>query len=320
MVNAALPWRVSSISSPMLLADTPRDTPRDTSETDQAGWDIPEASYLTSVEAHGFSGKETRRDCHSMFLFGLSLDTRCLVGMFPSLSTRVSKASSICNHVWRIALIIGNTIRVSSFLSTAEVSQSGPTTFHQQGRMLFVLSEDSASLELPDEEHRQLLEQAVKNILYIDVTEFTYAQILDGLPTEKSVRDSFSWPKDHPALTASHEELCPGFIDKARKFRAELHSSQLRFQSQPLLAFQDESVDSRAFHSGAVRLSGQFPFGEIRPEGRMSSSHTRDAIKPSPVASLSCLRVLPHLSQQVRKENLTNATSAWLRAKCHRLA
>jgi hypothetical protein len=92
--------------------------------------------------------------------------------------------------------------------------------------------DDSASLELLDVEHRQILGQAVKNILNTDVAEFTYAQILDGLPTEKSVRESFSYVEDHPAGTANHDELCPGFIDKARKFRAEFQSSQLRFHSQ----------------------------------------------------------------------------------------
>ncbi|KAF7563632.1 hypothetical protein G7046_g454 [Stylonectria norvegica] len=114
--------------------------------------------------------------------------------------------------------------------------------------------EDSQGLELLDEDHRKPLDRAVSNLLGTDIAEFTYAQILDGLPTEKSLRESFAVVKDHPVYTKHHAEICPGFLDKARKFRAQFTTDQLRFQSKPLIAFQDAPSKSNAFQLRLIEL------------------------------------------------------------------
>ena len=59
------------------------------------------------------------------------------------------------------------------------------------------------SLDLLDNEHKRTFKQALMNILMIDVAEFAYAQILDGLPTEQSLNDPMSTWKDTPSTNSS---------------------------------------------------------------------------------------------------------------------
>jgi hypothetical protein len=90
---------------------------------------------------------------------------------------------------------------------------------------------ETESLDLLDQMHRRALEQAVRNILGTDVAETAYAQILDGLPTEQSLMDSYTFQEnDHPVFALKHVDVCPGFVDKARQFRSEFDPSQLRYQ------------------------------------------------------------------------------------------
>jgi hypothetical protein len=70
----------------------------------------------------------------------------------------------------------------------------------------------------------------VRNVLNTDLAERIYGQILDGLPTEEAIEESYRWIEDHPVHTTSHAELCSGYIDQARQFRAAFDLSELRFQ------------------------------------------------------------------------------------------
>jgi hypothetical protein len=79
------------------------------------------------------------------------------------------------------------------------------------------------SLDLLDDDHEQTLRRALDNILSTDVSEFAFAQILDGLPTTQSFRDSFFYLSTHPVFELDHSKLCDGFIDKARHFRAQFN-------------------------------------------------------------------------------------------------
>lgn len=67
------------------------------------------------------------------------------------------------------------------------------------------------------------------NILMTAVAEFTYAQILDGLPTEQSLNDPYVYMKGHPAHELEHKELCKGYLDKTREFRSRFNPSSLLF-------------------------------------------------------------------------------------------
>lgn len=83
------------------------------------------------------------------------------------------------------------------------------------------------NLDILDEVHKSTFGQALMNILSTDVAEFTYAQILDGLPTEDSLREGYPWMEGHPVNELEHQQLCAGFIDKAREFRIQFDLSQL---------------------------------------------------------------------------------------------
>lgn len=80
-----------------------------------------------------------------------------------------------------------------------------------------------------DAEHKATFRQALMRLLSTPLAEFTYAQILDGLPTEQSFRDSYYFMHRHPVYELGHTELCKGFLKKARDFRAKFNPSDLRF-------------------------------------------------------------------------------------------
>lgn len=70
--------------------------------------------------------------------------------------------------------------------------------------------------------HRDILAQTIKNTIATELAIFTYAQIVDGLPTA-----DVAWDRRYPGLHGDHiiddmhEELCPGAMEKAREFYAE---------------------------------------------------------------------------------------------------
>ena len=87
-----------------------------------------------------------------------------------------------------------------------------------------------ASLDMLDEEHLQTFRRALLNVLSTHVAEFTYAQIIDGLPTEESLAESYAAMLDHPVHVLKHAELCEGFLDRARELRSEMDMSMFSFE------------------------------------------------------------------------------------------
>ncbi|KAK5999097.1 hypothetical protein PT974_01485 [Cladobotryum mycophilum] len=113
-------------------------------------------------------------------------------------------------------------------------------------------SADVASINIIDSDHRQPFERALMRILQTEIAEHTYAEILDGLPTEQSYRE-FSYPlQGHPSL--SHTQLCPGVREKACEFRSGFDITSLRFSIPLLLAFQGTALGSRSFHLRLIEL------------------------------------------------------------------
>lgn len=69
-----------------------------------------------------------------------------------------------------------------------------------------------------DSDHLDCLNLAMSNLLQSEATEFTLAQIVDGLPTHLSFAEShYGAPLGHPVR--EHEDLCPDALDKTREFR-----------------------------------------------------------------------------------------------------
>ncbi|KAF7563701.1 hypothetical protein G7046_g391 [Stylonectria norvegica] len=116
---------------------------------------------------------------------------------------------------------------------------------------------DSRKLESPDalcQRFSQPFLQALSNILATDVAEFTYAQILDGLPTVQSLTESFSYIRGHPVLEMNHAGLCEGYLEKARDFRSQFDPSHLRFEPSLLDAFQKTTPGSKTFNLRLIEL------------------------------------------------------------------
>lgn len=89
---------------------------------------------------------------------------------------------------------------------------------------------ETHSPEHLDPDHLDALRLALSNLLATDVAEFTYAQIIDGLPTTWSFYDFHSLydTDDHPAQL--HENLCEGVMDRVYKFRSAFDPLSLRFE------------------------------------------------------------------------------------------
>ncbi|KAK1766304.1 hypothetical protein QBC33DRAFT_579124 [Phialemonium atrogriseum] len=92
------------------------------------------------------------------------------------------------------------------------------------------------------------------NILTTELAEFTYAQILDGLPTQQAIFDSCQWIHDHPTCQLKHEKLCDGFLEKAREFRSHFDPSTLVFGKDVLAAFQKSQPGSKEFNLRLIEL------------------------------------------------------------------
>lgn len=83
-----------------------------------------------------------------------------------------------------------------------------------------------------DQNHREALDQAVKNVLSTDIALATFAQIIDGLPLS-----DVAWDTRGTKLTPQHPinlhtQLCPGTLDKARAYRERFSLDLLFFKPE----------------------------------------------------------------------------------------
>ena len=87
-----------------------------------------------------------------------------------------------------------------------------------------------SGLRVLDEGRAQTFRQALTNILSTEIAESTYAQILDGLPTKQSIIDCCGNSVfDHPVWEMEHQDICEGYLEKARRLRSQFDLSTLRF-------------------------------------------------------------------------------------------
>ncbi|KAG7418060.1 hypothetical protein Forpe1208_v004276 [Fusarium oxysporum f. sp. rapae] len=114
--------------------------------------------------------------------------------------------------------------------------------------------ETPTNLDVLDDEHRKVLDRAVRNVLSTEVAELVYAQILDGLPTEKSLRDSSDYVQDHPVHSIQHTKICPGYVEKAREFRNQFDLLQLQLNFKTIKAFEDALPGSEQFNLRLIEL------------------------------------------------------------------
>ncbi|KAK8030214.1 hypothetical protein PG993_011505 [Apiospora rasikravindrae] len=82
-------------------------------------------------------------------------------------------------------------------------------------------------------EHRDLLTRAIGRVVSTEIAEVTYAQLLDGLPLAEVAFESNYDPlhNKHP-IRQVHQQLCPGIMEEARKFRDEFKLETLQFDAK----------------------------------------------------------------------------------------
>lgn len=76
-------------------------------------------------------------------------------------------------------------------------------------------------------EHLQPLRRALINFLSAPISEFTYAQIIDGQPTSAVYGTAHNFVDGLSVF--EHDELCPGSIAKTRAFRSDFNVLDLQF-------------------------------------------------------------------------------------------
>ncbi|KAK4644199.1 hypothetical protein QC761_302720 [Podospora bellae-mahoneyi] len=109
-------------------------------------------------------------------------------------------------------------------------------------------------------EHRTHLVRAISIVLSTELALFTYAlftyaQIIDGLPTGEVAWDVRSplLQGEHP-LATEHEELCPGAMEKAREVCPKWDTEMLRFSLQVLNAYQEAAPGSKLFATRLIEM------------------------------------------------------------------
>ncbi|RGP78981.1 hypothetical protein FLONG3_2887 [Fusarium longipes] len=174
----------------------------------------------------------------------------------------------------------------------------------------------TTNLSILDEDHRQILDRAIRNILSTEVAELTYAQILDGLPTEDSLWDGFDFVEDHPVQTIEHDEICPGFLEKARELRGQFQFDRLHLEPkviQTMKHFQSELVGSDGFHLRLIELVAIacHEIGAYAYDLDQGGVESRRFCEPPPTAF--CHRAYRYLEQYPR--GLANVAGYWAESK-----
>ena len=85
---------------------------------------------------------------------------------------------------------------------------------------------------ITSDHHREVLDQAIRNVLSTKLAKFTYAQIIDGLPTA-----DVAWDRRLPGIMGEHiiddhETLCPGALEKAEKYHQTWDPKILKFDPE----------------------------------------------------------------------------------------
>ncbi|KAK5993040.1 hypothetical protein PT974_06467 [Cladobotryum mycophilum] len=109
-------------------------------------------------------------------------------------------------------------------------------------------------LDRLDAEHHAIFTRAINNVLSTELAVFTYAQIVDGLPTEDVAYDA-RYPGlfgEHPIN--EHENLCPGAMEKARELCKAWKPEMLSFNPELVNSFQQAAPGSKEFETRLIEL------------------------------------------------------------------
>lgn len=93
------------------------------------------------------------------------------------------------------------------------------------------MTDTPSNVSVLDAAHAAAFQQTLTRILSSHVAEFTFSEILDGLPTEESYLDFHLRIAGHPVFELKHTSICPGVVQRIRKFREAFDPLTLSFSS-----------------------------------------------------------------------------------------
>lgn len=95
---------------------------------------------------------------------------------------------------------------------------------------------------------------AMRNVLSTKLAQFTYAQIIDGLPIE-----DVAWDQRIPAVYGNHPiehhpELCPGALEFALEYKDKLDFELLSFPRELTTKYVQSTPGSKVFNTRLIEL------------------------------------------------------------------
>ncbi|CEI61018.1 unnamed protein product [Fusarium venenatum] len=100
-----------------------------------------------------------------------------------------------------------------------------------------------------DKDRRDASFRALSNMISTDIAEQTYAQILDGLPTEDSLLEGSPYIEGHPVFELEQTRICERFLEKARRMCATLDPYNMQFDGH------DANMGSKEYNIRLVELT-----------------------------------------------------------------
>jgi hypothetical protein len=86
------------------------------------------------------------------------------------------------------------------------------------------------------QQHRDVFEQALRNVLSTETAQMTYAQIIDGFPTTSVVRDrrgsGMNIDHDHPVFKTKHDTPCPAAWERLKEFHSSFDMDVLSMDTR----------------------------------------------------------------------------------------
>lgn len=92
--------------------------------------------------------------------------------------------------------------------------------------------EKSRADQILDHRHQESFRRAVLNIISTDISEQTFAQIVDGLPLKDVALDKRYHRHRTNEPVFNHVKLCPGSLEKARAFRENFEPTAFEIPSR----------------------------------------------------------------------------------------
>ncbi|KAG9259087.1 uncharacterized protein F5Z01DRAFT_632167 [Emericellopsis atlantica] len=90
-----------------------------------------------------------------------------------------------------------------------------------------LLTDVVSHADILDAAHVRTFDQALDNLLSTACAESAFSQLLEGLPTEASLRQSFWYLKSHPVYQLHHAEVSDSARTKSKELRSTFNKSRL---------------------------------------------------------------------------------------------